>query len=210
MLGPVTNKQSEFLQVVKANATRLLTLANDLLDVSKMESEGIALNLQPVSAADVVTEAVVALEEQVKEKEQTLVIQVPRDLPEVTADRDRMVQVFTNLISNAKKYSPRGSQIEIHGRRMNGHLEVTVRDSGIGIAPEDKKRLFTRFFRANNAIATNEDGTGLGLAICLEIVERHGGEIHVDSIVGQGSTFRILLPLGNGSSPDDRCTEDLR
>jgi PAS domain S-box-containing protein len=210
MLGPVTDKQSEFLQVVKGNATRLLTLANDLLDVSQIESDGLKLNLEHVSAADVVADAIIALEKQIEGKEQTLLVQVPRDLPVVTADRDRMIQVFTNLISNAKKYSPRGSQIEIHGRRVNGHLEVAVKDSGIGIAPEDKKRLFTRFFRANNAVSTQEDGTGLGLAICLEIVERHGGEIQVDSVLGKGSTFRILLPIENGSTLESACTEDLR
>jgi PAS domain S-box-containing protein len=207
MLGPVTDQQSEFLQVVKHNAQRLLTLATDLLDISKIESEGLRLNLQSVSAADVVAEAVVAMEKQFEAKDQTLTVCVSRDLPEVTADRDRMIQVITNLLSNAHKYSPRDSAIEIQGLRTNGHLEIAVKDSGIGISQKDVKRLFTRFFRADNAVSTEEDGTGLGLAICLEIVERHGGEIQVDSELGKGSTFRILLPLEDGP---DACTEELR
>jgi PAS domain S-box-containing protein len=210
MLGPVTDKQSEFLQVVKHNAQRLLTLASDLLDVSRMESQGLKLHLQATSAADVVAEAVIAMEKQIEAKEQSLVVDVPRDLPEVTADRDRIIQVVTNLLSNAHKYSPRDSRIEIHGQRTDGHLELTVKDAGIGISSEDRKRLFTRFFRADNAILTEEDGTGLGLAICLEIVERHGGEIQVDSELGKGSTFRILLPLEESPARGDAYTEDVR
>jgi PAS domain S-box-containing protein len=208
MLGPITDQQSEFLQVVKQNAQRLLTLATDLLDISKMESEGLTLNLQSVSVADVVAEAVVAMEKQIEAKEQVLVVDVPRDLPEVTADRDRMIQVVTNLLSNAHKYSPRDSEIEVCALRTDGHLELSVKDSGIGISVEDQKRLFTRFFRADNAIMTEEDGTGLGLAICLEIVERHGGEIQVDSELGKGTTFRILLPSRDDSTEGSACVED--
>jgi signal transduction histidine kinase len=210
MLGPITDKQSEFLQVVKHNAQRLLTLATDLLDISKMESEGLTLNLQSVSIADVVAEAVIAMEKQIEVKEQALVVDVPRDLPEVTADRDRMIQVVTNLLSNAYKYSPRYSKIEIWALRTDGYLELSVKDAGIGISVEDQKRLFTRFFRADNAILTEEDGSGLGLAICLEIVERHGGEIQVDSELGKGTTFRILLPSRSNSAEGRARVEDAR
>jgi len=195
LIGPVNEKQSEFLQVVKNNTQRLMTLVNDLLDVSKIESGGLTLDLQPVSMADIVTEVVIAMKKQIEIKGQHLHVDVPRDLPDVHADRDRMIQVVTNLLSNAQKYSPRGGEIQILARRTDGHLELDVKDSGIGIAQADQKRLFTRFFRAENAISSEEDGTGLGLAICLEIVERHGGEIQVDSELGKGSRFRILLPL---------------
>jgi signal transduction histidine kinase len=210
MLGPVTDKQSEFLHVVKQNAQRLLTLATDLLDVSKIESEGLRLHLQSVSAADVVAEAAVAMEKQIEGKGQCLTVDVPRDLPVITADRDRIIQVVTNLLSNAHKYSPQDTEIQIRGLRTNGHLEIAVKDAGIGISQKDIKRLFTRFFRADNAISTEEDGTGLGLAICLEIVERHGGEIHVDSELGKGSTFHILLPLGEEATQEDACLEEPR
>ena len=195
LIGPVNEKQSEFLQVVKKNTQRLMTLVNDLLDVSKIESGGLELNLRPVSMADVVAEVVIAMEKQIEAREQHLYVDVSCDLPDVLADRDRMIQVMTNLLSNAQKYSPQGGEIQILARRTDGHLELDVKDSGIGIAQADQKRLFTRFFRAENAVSSQEDGTGLGLAICLEIVERHGGEIQVDSELGKGSRFRILLPL---------------
>jgi PAS domain S-box-containing protein len=193
--GPVNEKQARFLQTVKANAERLMKLVNDLLDISKIESEGLKLNLQSVSLADVVAKVVIALGEQLEAKGQHLIVDVPIDLPEAMADRDRMVQVVTNLLDNAHKYTPGGGTISIQGRQADAHLELEVRDSGIGISAPDQDRLFKRFFRADNAVRTQERGAGLGLTICREIIERHGGEIQIESKLGRGSTFRIVLPL---------------
>ena len=172
-----------------------MKLVNDLLDISKIESEGLKLNLQSVSLADVVAEVVIALGKQLEAKGQHLIVDVPIDLPEVMADRDRMVQVVTNLLDNAHKYTPGGGTISIQGRQADAHLELEVRDSGIGISAPDQDRLFKRFFRADNAVRTQERGAGLGLTICREIIERHGGEIQIESKLGRGSTFRIVLPL---------------
>jgi PAS domain S-box-containing protein len=194
MLGPVNEQQTEFLQVVKDNTQRLMTLVNDLLDISQFEDDTLRLSMESLSMSEIVDEAATTFQHQIAGKEQELVVQVPSDLPVVLGDRDRMVQVVTNLLSNAHKYSPTGATIEILGRRRDGKVEIDVVDAGIGIAPEDQKQLFTRFFRASNAVSTREDGTGLGLAICLEIVERHGGEIVVQSELGVGSTFRMILP----------------
>jgi len=195
--GPLNDLQRQFLRIVSANSNRLAALVNDLLDLSKIEAEGLKLNLASESMADIVAEVVLALQQNIKEKEQTLIVDVPADLPEVQADRDRMIQVVTNLISNAHKYTPKGGTITVKGWCENGHLLLDVRDTGIGIAPADRERLFSRFFRAENAIATQEGGTGLGLVITREIIERHGGQIQVESELGQGSTFRISLPLGS-------------
>jgi signal transduction histidine kinase len=104
-------------------------------------------------------------------------------------------QVVTNLMSNAHKYSPDGAQIAITGQHENGRLMIQVRDAGIGISATDQRRLFTRFFRTNDAVLTQESGTGLGVAICREIMQRHHGEIEVESEVGKGSTFRLVLPV---------------
>jgi two-component system phosphate regulon sensor histidine kinase PhoR len=172
-----------------------MKLVNDLLDISKIESEGLKLNLQSVSLADVVAEVVIALGKQLEAKGQHLIVDVPIDLPEVMADRDRMVQVVTNLLDNAHKYTPGGGTISIQGRQADAHLELEVHDSGIGISAPDQDRLFKRFFRADNAVRTQERGAGLGLTICREIIERHGGEIQIESKLGRGSTFRIVLPL---------------
>lgn len=196
MLGPVNEKQSEFLQVVKANAERLMTLVNDLLDISRIEGGEFRLNFKSISLAEVISEVADSLQGQLLAKDQKLIVDVPPDMPRIMADRDRMIQVMTNLLSNAHKYSPAGSEITIRGRQMGDHLRIDVCDHGIGISKEDQKRLFTRFFRADNAIATQENGTGLGLAICREIVSRHGGEIMVQSELGKGSTFSVVLPIG--------------
>ncbi len=193
--GPVNEKQREFLQVTNSNADRMMTLVNDLLDLSKIESEGLRLNLEPVSLADVVAAVVFTMQNQIKTKEQTLTVDVPLDLPEINADRDRLIQVVTNLLSNAHKYTPTGGAIGVRGRREPGRLVLEVQDSGIGIAPQDQERLFTRFFRADNAIETQVGGTGLGLAICREIAQRHHGDIVVQSELGRGSTFQVILPL---------------
>jgi PAS domain S-box-containing protein len=194
MLGPISEKQTEFLQVVKANTQRLVTLVNDLLDISKIESEGLKLNLRPTSLAAVVAEVVVAMRKQMESKNQTLTIDVPIDLPSMMADHDRMFQVVVNLLSNAHKYSPDGSEVVIIGRQVAGNLMLDIQDAGIGISKEDQDRIFTRFFRTDNAIQTQESGTGLGLAICREIIESHGGEILVESELGKGSTFRMVFP----------------
>ncbi|MBN1936984.1 MAG: GAF domain-containing protein [Anaerolineae bacterium] len=193
--GPINHEQQQFLRIVSSNANRLMTLVNDLLDISKIEGEGLRLNLASESMADIVAEVVVALQQQVEEKGQVLVLDVPTDLPEIQADRDRMIQVVINLVSNASKYTPQGGKVTVKGWCENGHLMLDVRDTGIGISPQDRERLFTRFFRADNAIETQEGGTGLGLVITREIVERHGGRIEVESRLGAGSTFRVVLPL---------------
>jgi PAS domain S-box-containing protein len=195
MLGPVTPRQTEFLQVVKTNARRLMTLVSDLLDLERMESEGLALDLRPTSLSDVVAEVTLAMHRQIEAKGQVLTVDVPSNMPKAMVDRDRMIQVVTNLLSNAHKYSPDGAQIAISGQHENGHLMIQVRDAGIGISATDQRRLFTRFFRTDDAVLTQESGTGLGLAICHEIIKRHHGEIRVESEVGKGSTFRLVLPV---------------
>ncbi len=194
--GPINDIQRQFLRVISANSNRLMTLVTDLLDISKIEAEGLRLNLASESMADIVAEIVLSFQQQIEEKGQVLVVHVPTDLPEIRADRDRMIQVVTNLVSNAFKYTPQGGEITVEAWCDNGHLVLDVRDTGIGISPQDQERLFSRFFRADNAIETQEGGTGLGLVITREIIERHGGNIEVRSELGAGTTFRVSLPLG--------------
>jgi PAS domain S-box-containing protein len=206
-IGPVNENQLQFLNVIKSSAERLTVLVNDLLNVARIERLEWTLNLSPVSIADVVNEATFTLRRQIEAKEQVLMVDVPQDLPLVIADRGWMVQVVTNLLSNAHKYSPRGGWVSIRGRQIDEQLRLDVQDSGIGISAEDQKQLFTRFFRADNAVMTQETGTGLGLAICREILVRHGGTVQVDSELGKGSTFTIALPLAahqrNGASAEE-------
>ena len=117
------------------------------------------------------------------------------DLPEVKLDRDRIIQVLTNLVSNANKYTPEGGSITITAAVRAPALEVAVRDTGYGIAPQDMERLFTRFFRADNPVVQFVSGTGLGLVIARSLVEMHGGRLWAESALGQGSTFTFALPL---------------
>jgi len=197
VVGPVNEQQVAFLEVIKSNAVRLTALVNDLLDVARSESEGWKLDLESVSMAEIVHQAVDALSVQIEARDQRLEVVVPGDLPPVWVDRNWMVQVITNLLSNAVKYSPAGSTIAVRGEQIDDRLRLAVEDAGIGISAEDQKHLFTRFFRADDAAVTQEQGTGLGLAICREILVRHGGTVQVDSELGKGSTFSIVLPLAS-------------
>ena len=116
-------------------------------------------------------------------------------LPEITGDKERIEQVLINIMSNAIKYTPDGGEIEVIARRLNGGVEIRVRDSGIGIPDEDIPHLFERFYRVEKSRTSETGGTGLGLAIAKEIVEAHGGSISVESKLNEGTTIIIQLPI---------------
>ena len=139
------------------------------------------------------------LETQIAEKKQTLSLNLPETLPLVRADAKRLSQILTNLISNACKYTLESGTIQVSARRVtNGSaaiLYVAVKDSGIGIAPEDQEKIFSQFFRADDENVTNVRGTGLGLNITKKLVELQGGKIDFTSVYGKGSTFFFTIPI---------------
>jgi PAS domain S-box-containing protein len=206
--GPITPDVREFLGIVQSSADRLVAITNDILETSRIEAGQITLNARPLSLSEAIALVTDAIRPLLDRKQQNLTIDVPQDLPLVSADRDRLAQIMTNLLSNAHKYTPSNGHIRIHAypaaERDARHsapvaddatwLVVSVADDGIGIAPQDQEQLFTRFYRVNNPAALRAGGTGLGLSITRSLVELHGGRIWYQSQPGSGSIFFFSLP----------------
>ena len=193
--GALNDEQRDFLDVVKSNSDRLVSLISDLLDISRMESGSVELQRSPVALGPLIEDVAASFRPEIERTRQRLRLDTPPDLPSVLGDPDRLVQVLTNLISNAHKYTPAGGHIEVAARPEGHAIRVDVRDSGIGISPQDQAQLFTRFFRAKNRATQEVGGTGLGLMITRSLVLMHGGDIQVESTPGEGSTFSFTLPL---------------
>jgi signal transduction histidine kinase len=197
--GELKQDQVDFLQVVSKNAERLVTLVTDLLDVSKIEAGAIRLNLAQLDLAGVISEVVANLRPLNESKKQNVNINLPEKMPPLTGDTGRIAQVLTNLVSNACRYTPSGGTIRVDVRPEVEFVKISVTDTGIGISPEEQKKLFTKFFRAENPDVQKVGGTGLGLWIARSLVLMHGGEITVASLPGKGSTFSFTLPIDQGS-----------
>jgi signal transduction histidine kinase len=202
MLGgqDFTDQQKDFLRIIISNIDRMDRIVSDLLDVSRIETGRIKLELGEVSIKAVIDDVIRLVNTQIQAKDLTLEVDVPPTIPPIWADYGRMVQVMTNLISNAYKYTPEGGHIAVKARQANGQpagpcLSVCVTDTGFGISEADQKELFTKFFRASDPNIREKPGTGLGLAITKSLVEIHGGTMWFESILGQGSTFGFDLPL---------------
>ena len=190
--GPITDTQREFLEIAARNSERLGVLINDLLDMSRIESQRLEIQTKPVDLAAVLAEVAATFRVQAYRKGLTFREEVA-PLPSVLGDSSRLVQLFNNLVSNAIKYTPAG-EIGIRAAPIEAGVEVIVHDSGIGLTGEEQAQLFTRFFRGRNPVVTESRGTGLGLVIAKAIVDGHGGTIGVRSESGQGTRFRVVLP----------------
>ena len=195
--GEVNEEQAESLGIVKSNADRLVALINDLLDVSRIESGRIKLNMAVVDVRAILDGVVAMMRPLLDAKGQTLTLSVEDGLPAAWGDHDRVVQVATNLVSNAHKYTQEGGSIEVSARREGEFVRVAVRDNGMGIAAEDMPRLFSRFYRVDNSLTREIGGTGLGLSIVKSIVEMQGGTVAVESQPGAGSTFAFTVPIAS-------------
>jgi PAS domain S-box-containing protein len=207
--GDVNEEQAEYLQIVKQNADRLVTLINDLLDVARIESGRIKLKIEPIDLGAIVASVVATLRPLVDGKNQSLSVEIEPGLPLALGDHDRILQVVTNLISNAHKYTPAGGAIRVEATHAGELARIAVHDTGIGIAPEDVARLFTRFFRVDSSLTREIGGTGLGLSIVKSIVELHGGTVTVESTPGEGSTFAFTLPLAETAAVETAPAEAL-
>ncbi len=202
--GALSDMQRDFLKRVRTNAERLTTLVNDLLDISRIETGRVVLQLAPVAIGDIVKQVVDLVQPKVEEKEQRLYTILPAGLPKVYGDRDRLAQILTNIVGNAYKYTPVGGEIGVHAYVRDAKMYVAVSDTGIGIAPKNQKKLFSRFYRVEDDPAVYEvSGTGLGLAISLSLIQMHGGNISLDSVLGKGSTFTFSVPLAEGEPAAD-------
>ncbi|MEE8363205.1 MAG: ATP-binding protein [Dehalococcoidia bacterium] len=182
------------LEVMKRSGRRLGLLIDDLLDLSRLDGGTFKLGHSAFDAGELVREVAVALGPILAERGQALDVSVPRRELWIRADRDRLAQVLSNLLSNASKYSTADGRITLTARRRQDRLYVSVRDSGVGISARDRRQLFTLFFRADNEATRSVPGTGLGLYIVKSIISLHGGDISVRSKVGEGTTVQWFVP----------------
>jgi PAS domain S-box-containing protein len=194
-VGPLSSDQSSFLEIVASSATRLVSLTNDLLDVSRIEAGKLDLHPAPMEIAPQVRSVAATLQPQIDAKRQRLSVELAGDLPLLMADQNRFIQVLTNLVSNANKYTGDGGRIAIRVAQIGDKVRFDVADTGAGLTAEEQSRLFTRFYRARNRATQQAGGTGLGLAISKSLVEAQGGTIGVISAPGEGSTFSFTLPV---------------
>ena len=202
-VGEMSEQQRHFVTVIRNNANRLTSLVNDLLDISRIETGRVELNQRAVSMTDLVEQVVATLQGRARERNLELTSSLDKGLPAVWGDADRLTQILTNLTGNAIQYTPPGGRVSISARATEDMLEVAVSDTGIGISREDQAKIFDRFFRADDPLVQETSGTGLGLAITASLVHMHGGEIWVESELGEGSTFYFTIPLARrvGAGP---------
>ncbi|MBI3748959.1 MAG: HAMP domain-containing histidine kinase [Chloroflexi bacterium] len=187
---------SDNLGIIVEEGERLTALINDTLDLAKIEAGRMEWRRDVVDLAEVITRATAATAPLLTTAGPQMVLDLEADLPPITGDRDRLIQVVINLISNAVKFTAAGT-ITCAARRDPAASSVVVRvaDTGVGIAPEDQAKVFEQFGQAGDTLTDKPRGTGLGLPICREIVEHHGGRLWLESEVGRGSTFSFSLPL---------------
>ena len=198
---------SEDLRIIISEGERLTTLINNVLDLAKIEAGKVEWHMETVGLPDVIERALAATSSLFEQKNLVPIKDFAPSLPPVIGDRDKLIQVMINLISNAVKFTDQGSvicRVQIRGQE----IVVSVVDTGMGISPEDYPRVFEKFKQVGDTLTNKPKGTGLGLPICKEIVEHHGGRIWVDSEVGQGSTFSFTLPIAvdDASEPIDLDT----
>jgi signal transduction histidine kinase len=192
--GETPGKMREVLERILRNGKHLLGLINDVLDLSKIEAGQLTLMLADYSLKDVVHGVFSAVEPLAGAKQLVLKVEMVPHLPSGHGDERRLKQVLLNLVGNAIKFTDRG-EVVIRASAANGSYEVSVTDTGPGIAEADQAKLFQEFQQVENATTRAKGGTGLGLAISKRIIEMHGGKISVRSRLGQGSTFSISLPI---------------
>jgi signal transduction histidine kinase len=196
MFGDVNAKQEEYLQDILSSGRHLLSLINDILDLAKIEAGRMDLDVEEFDVAQAIDNAVVLVRERATRKGLTLDTRLDHGLGSLRGDQRKVKQVLLNLLSNAVKFTPEGGRVEIRAQRADGHVEVSVSDTGIGIAAEDLEAVFEEFRQVGTDYAKKHEGTGLGLTLSRKFVELHGGRIWVKSQPGQGSTFAFTLPGG--------------
>jgi signal transduction histidine kinase len=197
MFGELNEKQEEYSKDIHASGQHLLSLINDILDLSKIEAGRMELELTDFDLPTALDNALTLVRERAGRRNITLQMSVDERLGEIRADERKVRQVVLNLLSNAIKFTPEGGSIEVRAVPKDGLVEVSVSDTGVGIAPEDQEAVFEEFRQVGTADKKVE-GTGLGLTLCRKFIELHGGRIWVKSRIGAGSTFTFTIPVRCG------------
>jgi signal transduction histidine kinase len=194
MVGSLNPQQEQFVATIHNNVERMALLVSDLSDISRIETGQLKVDVRRLDLRALLPEALGGLRGEIEAKHQTLALKLPPDLPNVGCDESRLVQIISNLVSNAHKYSPPGAAITLSAQAEPGAVRVSVADQGFGISERDQARLFTQFFRSEEPNIREQTGWGLGLHITRRLIELMGGEISVQSEPGQGSTFSFTVP----------------
>ena len=193
--GQLNEHQTNFLTTIRNNVNRMATLVSDLGDISRIESGNLRLEPREVPVWDVIDEVVTLTRTQVTQKNQTVSVDIPQELPKAWCDRNRLAQILTNLISNANKYTQDGGAIIVHATRDDSMIQIKVEDNGLGMAPEDQRKLFSKFFRSADDKVREAPGTGLGLSITKNLIELQGGKIWFESVYREGTSFYFTVPI---------------
>ncbi|MDZ7270774.1 MAG: response regulator [candidate division KSB1 bacterium] len=188
-------REREIIVRCRDRAEALLGLIRDLLDLSAIEAGKVAQEMQPIEISSILQEVVEMMNGEARARNVSMELRAASRLPKVVADREDLMRVFTNLVSNAIKYNRPGGRVSVAAHQENSHVVVEVTDTGFGIPPEEQSRIFDEFYRVKNEHTRNICGTGLGLAIAKRIVESHRGYIEVQSRPEEGSTFAVHLPM---------------
>jgi signal transduction histidine kinase/CheY-like chemotaxis protein len=196
MFGELNERQEDYLRDIRSSGHHLLELINEILDLSKVEAGRMELELGPVSLADAIEHGIAMVREHAARHEISLRRDIAEDVGIVWVDELKLRQVLLNLLTNAVKFTPDGGSVVIAARRAGDEVEVSVTDSGIGIAETERERIFEAFQRGGRTARTGAEGTGLGLTLTRRILELHGGRIWMTSEPGHGSRFAFAIPIG--------------
>jgi signal transduction histidine kinase len=203
VVGPINDAQTNFLTTIRSNVDRMATLVSDLTDVSRIEAGRLRLDFSAILVSEIVEEVARSTRAQIEDKRQKLIITIPPDLPPMWGDRTRLIQILTNLVSNAYKYTQTEGEICISAECTENVwdegspkvIHLSVKDTGYGITPENQKKIFQKFYRADDQKVRDAPGTGLGLNITKQLVELQGGMIWFESVFRVGTTFHIIIPI---------------
>jgi signal transduction histidine kinase/CheY-like chemotaxis protein len=198
LAGPLTDSQKQYLVIAQESCDQMRNCINDMLDTTRLDTGKMRLELKRGSLSSLLLKMVTTFTPAAEQKHIRLTSEVHPDLPEVLMDHSRIEQVISNLLNNAMKFTPEGGAIAVRAAPAPGEakfIQVEVRDAGCGIPPEHLDRIFDRLYQVQTGTAASSKGLGLGLHICRELVQLHGGDIHVESSLGNGSAFFFTLPV---------------
>jgi PAS domain S-box-containing protein len=187
-------EQKEFCNIINSEVTRLARFVDDLLSISSMEMGSLVIEKQKVETTRLFEEVLDKVEPLMNQKAIAFVVELPEKMRELRLDKDKFVAVIVNLLGNAAKYTPSGGRVTLRVKLDEVQLQVAIEDSGVGIAADEIPRVFEKFFRSADPRVQNETGTGLGLSLAQEVVRMHGGDISIESVLNQGSTFTVTIP----------------
>ncbi|MEP6491243.1 MAG: ATP-binding protein [bacterium] len=198
MYGPINDQQAEILGRVERSQTHLARLIDDILDFARLEAGRVSVRIESVAVTEAISDLMSLVEPQAAAKGVNLLLLAPAESLRVQADRRRLQQVLINLVGNAIKFTPEGGTIRVSGLRLGDQVVLRVRDTGVGIPADRLDAIFEPFVQVDDGLTRSQTGAGLGLAISRDLTRAMGGDLAVESVVGGGSTFSVLLPLALG------------